>query len=83
MDEHAELVLLRATVMKLRAERRIMHEMLTRVGVRADVLGDGVRTCLIGRLAIAIDLPSEGNPSDTKCRCPEAAPHQPGCAYWK
>lgn len=52
--EQEELLLLRATVRKLHAERKTMHQMLTEAGIRTDVLADGVNTCLIGRLAIAI-----------------------------
>lgn len=80
-----ELVLLRATVAKLRGERKVMHEMLTKMGVPDDVLGDGVKTCLIGRMAIAIGYGDGVNPSDTTCTCilPEQFEHEPGCAVWK
>ena len=52
--ERDERALLEATVRKLRAERKVMHEMLTEAGIRDDVLADGVRTCLIGRLGVAL-----------------------------
>jgi hypothetical protein len=82
-----ELVLLRATVRKLRAERKLMHEMLSEAGVPDDVLGDDVRTCLIGRLAIAIGTGPVSN--SLECTCPRAYQpdgpvlHQPGCVVWK
>lgn len=80
--DSAETILLRATVRKLRAERKVMHEMLTEVGIRDDVLGDGVRTCLIGRLAIAIEMAPVSN---SACNCPTypGMKHDPGCAFWK
>lgn len=54
--EHRELILLRATVRKYRNEKKLLHEMLTEAGISEDVLHDGVRTCLIGRVAAAIAL---------------------------
>lgn len=83
-----EIALLRATVLKLRAERRLMHEMLTEVGIREDVLADGVRTCLIGRLGVALDrLPrqtgcpatADGNPM-CGATCPGCRREEPRCA---
>lgn len=76
-----ELLLLRATVRKLRGERKVMHEMLTEVGVPDDVLGDGVHTCLIGRLAIAIGTPEVSN--SLICNCTGIEAHMPSCAVWK
>lgn len=89
--DSAELVLLRATVRKLRGERKVMHEMLTEVGIPDDVLSDGVRTCLIGRLAIAIELPSVSNSLTCTCmaRFPSllwiggVAIHASNCPLWK
>lgn len=82
--DHDELVLLRATVRKLRAERKTMHEMLTEMGIRDDVLGDGVRTCLIGRLAIAIDMGPVTNQLTCLPTCGQTGDgHDPRCAFWK
>lgn len=83
--DSAELILLRATVRKLRGERKVMHEMLTEVGVRDDVLGDGIRTCLIGRLAIAIELPKVSNSLVCSCetRGHPGKAHGSGCAMFK
>lgn len=86
--DSAELILLRATVRKLRSERKVMHEMLTEAGVRDDVLSDGVRTCLIGRLAIAIGAkPVDNSPV---CTCTmrwvkgmRADDHASWCPSWK
>lgn len=75
-----ELILLRATVRKLRAERKVMHEMLSDVGIPNDVLGDGVRTCLIGRIAIAIAMPPVDN--SIECHCPSFG-HRVDCPNWK
>ena len=77
-----ELILLRATVRKLRAERKVMHEMLTEKGVPDDVLGDGVRTCLIGRLAIAIEMGPVSNSLECRPNCTSLG-HAVECAYWK
>ena len=80
----AELLLLRATVRKLRGERKVMHEMLTEAGVRDDVLDDGVRTCLIGRLAIAIQLGPVSN--ELACTCKVdwgSGVHVSNCPLWK
>lgn len=52
--ERDYIALLEATVAKQRAEKRLMHQMLTEAGIREDVLGDGVRTCLPGRLSVLI-----------------------------
>lgn len=79
----AELILLRATVRKLRAERKTMHEMLTEGGIRDDVLGDGVRTCLIGRLAFAIAIPPVSNSLDCTCPYRDSGQHASGCPLWK
>lgn len=76
-----ELVLLRATVTKLRGERKIMHTMLSEAGVPDDVLGDGVRTCLIGRLAIAIHMGPVLKRKPT-CDCPNGR-HSPFCPFWR
>lgn len=81
--DSAEVVLLRATVRKLRGERKVMHEMLTEVGVRDDVLSDGVRTCLIGRLAVAIAVgPIDNVPA---CRCTNAGRqgHRTDCYLYR
>ena len=79
-----ELLLLRATVRKLRGERKVMHEMLSEVGIPDDVLGDGVRTCLIGRLAIAIQSGPVSN--ELVCRCKMdwgSGVHVSNCPLWK
>lgn len=52
--ERDRVALLEATVRKLRAERRVMHEMLTEADIPSAVLGDDIRTCLIGRLGVAL-----------------------------
>lgn len=77
-----ELMLLRATVAKLRGERKVMHEMLSSVGIPDDVLGDGVKTCLIGRLAIAIQVPPVDNSTSCSCEMPQYG-HNPGCPRWR
>lgn len=79
----AELLLLRATVRKLRGERKVMHEMLTEAGVRDDVLSDGVKTCLIGRLAIAIGIGPVDN--SLLCTCSADGPfgHATNCPLFK
>lgn len=50
-----EVALLRATVRKLHAERKVLHTMLTEAGIPSDVMHDGVRTCLIGRVGVALE----------------------------
>lgn len=50
MDD--ETALLKATVRKLHAERKVMHEMLTEAGIPEEV--SGARTCLIGRLGVTL-----------------------------
>lgn len=51
-----ELSLLRAMAAKNRAEKRVIHEALTAAGIPSDILGDGVRTCLAGRVQYALDM---------------------------
>lgn len=79
-----ELLLLRATVLKLRGERKVMHEMLTAAGIRDDVLGDGVRTCLIGRLAAAIEVGPVSTSLTCTCRIDWGdGVHHSNCPLWK
>lgn len=49
-----EKALLKGTVRKLRAERKTLHLMLSEAGIPDDILGDGVRTCLIGRVEVLL-----------------------------
>ena len=43
-----------ATIEKMHAEHRLMHQMLTAAGIPEAIKGDGVRTCLTGRVAVLI-----------------------------
>lgn len=47
-------LLAEVTLSKHRAERKAMHVMLTDVGIPEDVAGDGVRSCLMARIALAL-----------------------------
>lgn len=77
--ERDKIALLEATVRKQRAEKKVMHEMLTEAGIREDVLADGVRTCLAGRLAVAlVRLPKPAPSQCPGCRHPLPDRHTPG-----
>ena len=48
-------ILLEATVIKRRSEARDIHHALTEAGIPEDVAGDGVRSCLLARVMVALE----------------------------
>ena len=46
--------LLEATVVKRQSEARDIHRVLTEAGIPEDVAGDGVRSCLLARVMVAV-----------------------------
>lgn len=48
---HDRALLAEVTLRKHRAERKLMHVMLTEAGVPEDIGNDGVRSCLTARVA--------------------------------
>lgn len=55
--------LLEATVRKLHAERKLLHEMLTEAGIPEAVRPEEGRTCLIGRVGVALGRLARNEPS--------------------
>lgn len=48
-------ILMQATALKRQSEARDIHRALTAAGIPEDVGDDGVRSCLLARVMVALD----------------------------